>query len=54
MNKEFTFEGDIDNQSDIRDIRNYMIGPVFPHKTKVEKDKFPEYEYNRKEPIGVL
>lgn len=54
MAKDNIYEGDIDNQSDIKDVRNYLIGPVFPHKRMISGDKFPEFEYNRKEPIGVL
>jgi len=54
MNKENTFEADIDNQTTIKDIRNYMIGPVFAHKKHAEGDKLMEYEYDRSHPIGIL
>ena len=31
MNAEYKFSSDVDNLTDIKDVRNYMIGPVFGH-----------------------
>lgn len=54
MNRESRFQADVDNQTDVKDVKNYLIGPVFPHITKADGDQYPEYEYNRKKPIGIL
>jgi hypothetical protein len=54
MNKEHVFESDVDNQTGIKHVTNYMIGPVFPHSQPVEGDLFPKYEFNRSLPIGIL
>ena len=47
MNKDHVFESDIDNQTGIKDVRNYMIGPVYPHRKAVEGEKWLENEFDR-------
>ena len=54
MSKEVTYQEDVDNQTGIKQVRNYMIGPVYSHKTAVEGDVYPEWEYQRGKPIGIL
>ena len=31
MSKEVKFSSDVDNQTEIKDVKNFMIGPVFGH-----------------------
>jgi len=31
MNSEMRFTSDIDNQTHVKEVRNFMIGPVFGH-----------------------
>lgn len=54
MTRDYVFQADIDNQSEIKEVRNYMIGPVFPHRLEADGDLFPQYEYDREQPIGIL
>ena len=35
VSKEYQFTGDIDNLTGIKDVRNFLIGPVYPHPTTV-------------------
>lgn len=39
MANEKDFESDIDNQTDIKNVRNYIIGPVFAHNNSFIDDK---------------
>jgi hypothetical protein len=31
MQREMKFTGDVDNQTLIKDVKNYLIGPVYGH-----------------------
>lgn len=52
MSREFTFQGDIDNQTHIKEVSNFLIGPVFPHPLSFEGDTSEDYD--RSQPIGIL
>lgn len=35
MNSEMRFTSDIDNQTHVKEVRNFMIGPVFGHQSDI-------------------
>jgi len=41
MHREVNFSSDIDNQTSVKDVRNFMIGPVFAHEAAVKDDNSP-------------
>ena len=53
MASEKKFSADVDNQTSIKEIRNFIIGPVYPHEEGVMND-FSKVEFDRKIPIGVV
>ena len=53
MASEKTFSADIDNQTSIKEIRNFIIGPVYPHEGGVMND-LSKVDFDRQIPIGVV
>lgn len=54
MTRVHAFQSDIDNQTNILDVKNIMIGPVFPHAAKIDGDPVGVGDFDRKAPIGIL
>lgn len=52
--KDSLYLNDIDNQTGITDVRNYLLGPVFPHSENAKGDRLPVSAFNRTKPIGIL
>jgi hypothetical protein len=42
---------DIDNLTGIKDVRNFMFGPVYPHEKEAGGDL---YQFDRNLPIGII
>ena len=42
LKKEVKYRSDIDNQTEIKDVRNFMIGPVFGHFKDALASEFPD------------
>ena len=39
MNGEMKFTSDVDNQTHVKEVRNFMIGPVFGHQNDILRDR---------------
>ena len=53
MKKLKNYSPDIDNLTQIKEVRNFMIGPAFAHKKFLKDDNTP-VKFNRDLPIGII
>jgi hypothetical protein len=53
MKKLKNYSPDIDNLTQIKEVRNFMIGPAFAHKNFLKDDNTP-IKFNRNLPIGII
>ena len=53
MAGEKVFSSDVDNQTHLKEVRNFIIGPVYPHSTGIMNDQ-SKVEFDRQKPIGVV
>jgi hypothetical protein len=53
MKKIKNYKSDIDNLTNIKEVRNLMIGPAFAHKMFLKDDNTP-IKFDRESPIGII
>tara|TARA_B110000285_G_C14632284_1_gene384003 strand:+ start:316 stop:477 length:162 start_codon:yes stop_codon:yes gene_type:complete len=53
MIRSKAFSSDVDNQTHVKDVRNFLIGPVYLHKDDVKNENSP-VKVDREKPIGIV
>ena len=48
-----TFVADIDNLTSVKEVRNFLIAPVFGHNDDIRNDNSP-IKFDRRHPIGII
>lgn len=48
-----TYVADIDNLTSVKEVRNFLIAPVFGHDNDIRGDNSP-IKFDRKHPIGII
>jgi len=47
------FSADVDNQTPVKEVRNFIIGPVYAHQEPLNEEIAP-VQFDRQKPIGVI
>ena len=53
IHQDRVFSADVDNQTPVKEVRNFIIGPVYAHQDSVKEEVAP-VQFDRQKPIGII